>query len=306
MPLLFSKECLILSLLFTEPITDVNVKPSLAQPIANQALKLTCEVLGSQTVSSRLWLKDGQPLSTSDKITLSVDSSVVSFNPVLQSDNGQYQCKASNPLSEVTSAGYRLEVIYGPEQASITAPHSGAKGSSITFTCLAQSLPPCHYTWYFNETETAHGSQFEIASVSNADSGSYTCVAWNSVTGRNTSAVKEFIASVPISNVAVTQSSPDLAIAGSTAVNLTCEVSGLGVADSRLWMMDGQPLSNNDRITLSADNSTVSFNPVLLSDNGAYQCTASNPVSSQTSDAYRLVVNCKYQSKVSCFFDLSL
>ncbi|KAK6469883.1 carcinoembryonic antigen-related cell adhesion molecule 20-like, partial [Huso huso] len=183
----------ILSLLFTELITNVNVKPSLAQPIANQALKLTCEVLGSQTVSSRLWMKDSQPLSTSDRITLSVDNSTVSFNPVLQSDNGEYQCKASNPVSEVTSAGYRLEVNYGPEQASITAPDSAAEGSSVTFTCSAQSLPPCNYTWYFNETETAQGLQYNIASVTNADRGSYTCVAWNSVTGRNTSVVKEFI-----------------------------------------------------------------------------------------------------------------
>ncbi|XP_058866985.1 carcinoembryonic antigen-related cell adhesion molecule 5-like isoform X1 [Acipenser ruthenus] len=179
-------------IIVVEPITNVNVKPSLAQPIANQALNLTCEVLGSQTVSSRLWLKDGQRLSTSDRITLSVDSSVVSFNPVLQSDNGEYQCKASNPVSEVTSAGYRLEVNYGPEQVSITAPDSGAEGSSVTFTCSAQSMPPCNYTWYFNGTETAQESQYKIDSVSNADSGSYTCVAWNSVTGRNTSAVKEF------------------------------------------------------------------------------------------------------------------
>ncbi|KAK6469737.1 carcinoembryonic antigen-related cell adhesion molecule 1-like [Huso huso] len=179
-------------IIVVEPITNVNVKPSLAQPIANQALNLTCEVLGSQTVSSRLWLKDGQPLSTSDRITLSVDSSVVSFNPVLQSVNGEYQCKASNPVSEVTSAGYRLEVNYGPEQASITAPHSGAKGSSITFTCSAQSSPPCNYTWYFNGADATQSSQYKIASVSNADRGNYTCVAWNSVTGRNTSVVKEF------------------------------------------------------------------------------------------------------------------
>ncbi|MGH0118343.1 UNVERIFIED_CONTAM: hypothetical protein FKN15_048579 [Acipenser sinensis] len=182
-----------LNVYLTEPITNVTVKPSPAQPIANQTLNLTCQVLGSQTVSSRLWLKDGQPLSTSDRITLSVDSSVVSFNPVLQSDNGEYQCKASNPLSEVTSDGYRLEVYYGPEQASITAPDSAAEGSSVTFTCSAQSLPPCNYTWYFNGADAAQGSQHKIASVSNADRGRYTCVAWNSVTGRNTSAVKEFI-----------------------------------------------------------------------------------------------------------------
>ncbi|XP_041081640.1 carcinoembryonic antigen-related cell adhesion molecule 1-like [Polyodon spathula] len=180
------------AIIVVEPITNVNVKPSLAQPIANQALNLTCEVLGSQSVSSRLWLKDGQPLSTSDRITLSVDNIVVSFNPVLQSDNGDYQCKASNPLSGVTSAGYRLEVNYGPEQVSITGPDSAVLNSSVTFTCSAQSIPPCNYTWYFNEKEAAQGSQYKIASVSSADRGSYTCVARNSVTGRNSSAVKEF------------------------------------------------------------------------------------------------------------------
>ncbi|KAK6469738.1 carcinoembryonic antigen-related cell adhesion molecule 1-like, partial [Huso huso] len=174
-----------------EPITNVNVKPSLAQPIANQALNLTCEVLGSQTVSSRLWLKDGQPLSTSDRITLSVDSSVVSFNPVLQSVNGEYQCKASNPVSEVTSAGYRLEVNYGPEEASIMAPDLAANGSAIMLTCSAHSQPPSHYTWYLNGKQTANGSQYMIDPVSTDNQGNYTCVAWNSVTGRNSSAIKE-------------------------------------------------------------------------------------------------------------------
>ncbi|KAK6469734.1 carcinoembryonic antigen-related cell adhesion molecule 1-like [Huso huso] len=173
-------------------IGTVIVNPNPEQPIENQALNLTCEVLGSKTVSSRLWLKDGQPLSTSDRITLSVDNSTVSFNPVLQSDNGEYQCKAKNPVIEVASPGYILEVNYGPEQASITGPDSAAEGSSVTFTCSAQSLPPCNYTWYFNGADAVQGSQYKIASVSNADSGSYTCVAWNSVTGRNTSAVKEF------------------------------------------------------------------------------------------------------------------
>ncbi|XP_041081642.1 carcinoembryonic antigen-related cell adhesion molecule 1-like, partial [Polyodon spathula] len=110
---------------FTEPITNVNVKPCLAQPIANQTLNLTCEVLGSQTISSRLWLKDGQPLSTSDRITLSVDNSTVSFNPVLQSDKGTYQCKAENPVSEVTSAGYRLEVNYKEEPTGSGSLSSG-------------------------------------------------------------------------------------------------------------------------------------------------------------------------------------
>ncbi|XP_041081769.1 carcinoembryonic antigen-related cell adhesion molecule 20-like isoform X1 [Polyodon spathula] len=174
-----------------EPITNVNVKPNPAQPIENQALKLTCQVFGSQIVSSSLWLKDGQPLVPSDRITLSVDSSVVSFNPVLQSDNGEYQCKAYSPVSEVTSAVYRLEVNYGPEQASITGPDKAALNSSVTFKCLAQSIPPCIYIWYVNGRQTSQGIQYQIDAVSNVDTGSYMCMAWNSVTRRTSIAEKK-------------------------------------------------------------------------------------------------------------------
>ncbi|KAK1155283.1 carcinoembryonic antigen-related cell adhesion molecule 1-like [Acipenser oxyrinchus oxyrinchus] len=149
--------------------------------------------LGSQLniVSSRLWLKDGQPLVPSDRITLSVDSSVVSFNKVLQSDNGEYQCKAYGPVNEVTSALYRLEVNYGPEQASLTGPDKAALNSSVTFTCSAQSVPACIYIWYVNGIQTAQGYQYQIDAVSNVDTGSYMCMAWNSVTRRTSIAEKK-------------------------------------------------------------------------------------------------------------------
>ncbi|MGH0145001.1 UNVERIFIED_CONTAM: hypothetical protein FKN15_046308 [Acipenser sinensis] len=174
-----------------EPITNVKVEPNPAQPIANQTLKLACLVLGSQVVSSRLWLKDGQPLNSSDRITLSVNSSVVSFNKVLQSDNGDYQCKANGPVNEVTSAVYRLEVNYGPEQASLTGPDKAALNSSVTFTCSAQSVPACIYIWYVNGIQTAQGSQYQIDAVRNVDTGSYMCMAWNSVTRRTSIAEKK-------------------------------------------------------------------------------------------------------------------
>ncbi|XP_058866612.1 carcinoembryonic antigen-related cell adhesion molecule 20-like [Acipenser ruthenus] len=176
-----------------EPITNVKVEPNPAQPIANQTLKLACQVLGSQIVSSRFWLKDGQPLVPTDRITVSVNSSVVSLNKVLQSDNGEYQCKANGPVNEVTSAVYKLEVNYGPEQASLTGPDKAALNSSVTFTCSAQSVPACIYIWYVNGIQTAQGSQYQIDAVSNVDTGSYMCMAWNSVTRRTSIAEKKLV-----------------------------------------------------------------------------------------------------------------
>ncbi|MGH0172487.1 UNVERIFIED_CONTAM: hypothetical protein FKN15_063470 [Acipenser sinensis] len=268
-----------------ELINEVSVNHTHAQPILNDNLSLTCDVSG--TVDSMHWLKDGQPLSTDDRITLSGKNSTVSFNPVLLTDKGTYQCTANNPFSNKTSDGYTLFVNYGPEQASITGPQLAAVGSSVTLTCSAPSQPPCGYTWYFNGTETAQGSHYKMSPVSSDNSGPYTCVARNSVTGNSSSAVMELIVIAPISNINV-KPTPAQPLENNT-FSLTCNVTG--TADSRLWWKDDQPLSTTERITLSGDNSTVSFNPVLQSDNGTYQCTASNPVSQLNSTGYRLDVN---------------
>ncbi|MGH0186765.1 UNVERIFIED_CONTAM: hypothetical protein FKN15_022409 [Acipenser sinensis] len=268
-----------------ELITEVSVNHTHAQPILNDNLSLTCDVSG--TVDSMHWLKDGQPLSTDDRITLSGKNSTVSFNPVLLTDKGTYQCTANNPFSNKTSDGYTLFVNYGPEQASITGPQLAAVGSSVTLTCSAPSQPPCGYTWYFNGTETAQGSHYKMSPVSSDNSGPYTCVARNSVTGNSSSAVMELIVIELITEVSVnhTPAHPIL----NDNLSLTCDVSG--TVDSRHWLKDGHPLTTDNRITLSGENSTVSFNPVLLTDNGTYQCTANNPFSNKTSDGYILVVN---------------
>ncbi|MGH0118344.1 UNVERIFIED_CONTAM: hypothetical protein FKN15_048580 [Acipenser sinensis] len=174
------------------PISNVAVTQSSPDlPIAGStAVNLTCEVSGLGVADSRLWMMDGHPLSTNDRITLSADNSTVSFNPVLLSDNGTYQCTASNLVSNETGAGYKLIVNYGPEQASITGPDQAVLNSSVTFTCSAQSVPACVYTWYFNGKAMAKGSDYEIDAVNSGNTGSYMCMAANSVTGGTSIAEK--------------------------------------------------------------------------------------------------------------------
>ncbi|KAG2458654.1 CEA20 protein, partial [Polypterus senegalus] len=71
--------------------------------------------------------------------------------------------------------------------------------------------------------------------------------------------------------------------------SLTCDASGQ--VDSIHWVKNDQPVSPFGHITLSADSKTLSFNPVLRSDNGGYKCTASNPVSKMSSEVYTLTVS---------------
>ncbi|XP_058866595.1 carcinoembryonic antigen-related cell adhesion molecule 5-like [Acipenser ruthenus] len=269
------------------PITTVTVSPSRAQPIENKAFSLSCEVSG--TADSWRWLKDDQPLSTNERITLSGENSTVSFNPVLQSDNGTYQCVASDPISGMVSPGYTLVVNYGPQQVSISGPDAYPIGSTASFTCSALSHPPCEYTWLFNGKEIAQGSVFTISPVMPASVGSYTCEAFNSVTGKKTSSIrKEFQLTTHVSQPTVRSNVTD-PVEFNDTVSLTCTASGSAVFYR--WLNGSSVVSDSERIHLSDDNKTLTIARVLRSDDGTLYCYAFNAASNSTSEPFHLVVN---------------
>ncbi|KAG1947813.1 carcinoembryonic antigen-related cell adhesion molecule 20-like [Pimephales promelas] len=71
----------------------------------------------------------------------------------------------------------------------------------------------------------------------------------------------------------------ELLIEGKSSANITSE--GTGNITSVEWIKDNSPLSPSNRIIFSPDNRSVSISPVQKSDNGEYQCTYRNPVSSE-------------------------
>lgn len=73
---------------------------------------------------------------------------------------------------------------------------------------------------------------------------------------------------------------------------LTCGAEG--TVYERYWMMGDKPLNLSDRMSLSADNSILTFDPVLRSDDGLYHCMALNPLNNMTSPAFKLTVNCEF------------
>ncbi|XP_073782012.1 cell adhesion molecule CEACAM8 [Danio rerio] len=77
-------------------------------------------------------------------------------------------------------------------------------------------------------------------------------------------------------------------IEGESSANITSE--GSGNITSVQWMKDNSPLSSSSRIIFSSDNRSVSISPVERSDTGEYQCTYSNPVSSETAKL-TLIIN---------------
>ncbi|KAK6326679.1 hypothetical protein J4Q44_G00023240, partial [Coregonus suidteri] len=268
-----------------DPVTMATVKVIGAQPIADYMFTLTCETAGS--IYSIHWMRNGWPLYADNRTDFSMNNNTLTFNSVQHSDNGDYQCSAYNPLSNMTSPDYRLTVNYGPDMPIITGPALGETGHSVIFNCSASSQPLSQFSWFFNGSQVASDSVYETGPLTLASHGEYTCVAFNNITGRNSTVSKMLtvVAPVTMSIVKVIGAQPIL----NEKFSLTCETAG--TVYSIHWMRNGWPLYADNRKHFSMNNNTLTFNSVQHSDNGDYQCSAYNPLSNMTSPEYRLTVN---------------
>ncbi|XP_052000699.1 carcinoembryonic antigen-related cell adhesion molecule 2-like [Xyrauchen texanus] len=267
-----------------DPISSVVVNPLAGNPIKNMPFHLTCDVVGPE--DSIHWMKNGMYLLPNNTITLSSDNSTLNFNQLTQNDDGQYLCVASNAVSSMTSSAYNLVVNYGPWNTAITGPAMSEIGYTVTFSCSANSYPQSQYSWFFNSSKVAVGPVFVTEVLLPNNSGQYTCMAFNNITGSSNNA--SLVLTV-IDGVTVGVSSNPLIPLASQNLQLFCNVDGH--YNSLHWLRNYQTFQASNRVTISVDNTTVNFKPLQTADNGIYQCVATNIFKQHISQPYRLVAN---------------
>ncbi|KAM7421163.1 hypothetical protein PAMA_015360 [Pampus argenteus] len=204
---------------------------------------------------------------------------------VERNDTGDYQCMAISPIENMTSPAHMLLVNFGPETPVIYGPSFATTGHYAVFNCSAMSVPTSNFSWWFNGSLMANTSVFTTSILSLNMSGEYTCVAYNYVTGKNSTNSMMLTVIDAIESVMVKSNTVPIA---SENFTLTCEVTGYYTSIE--WRMNSMNSSTDSKL-MSYDENKLHFTPVTLYNDGAYWCIATNQDSLHESPKYNLLVN---------------
>lgn len=76
----------------------------------------------------------------------------------------------------------------GPEVPIIMGPNVAKTGDNVTLSCNASSNPLSVYKWFFNDSVVANMSEYVTPPLTRDMSGMYTCMAYNNITVKNSTA----------------------------------------------------------------------------------------------------------------------
>ncbi|XP_027713955.1 carcinoembryonic antigen-related cell adhesion molecule 1 isoform X2 [Vombatus ursinus] len=256
-------------------------------PVENKDnVSLTCQS-ESQEVTYLVW-SINQSSPAGDRIVLSPDNRTLTIINVTREDQGPYECEIQNPVSVNRSDPFTLNIVYGPDTPVIvpTDPNYPV-GANLELLCSGDSNPPAQYTWFFNGILTVSTPQLSILNVSLNHTGTYSCIASNSVTGLSSSKDINITVSETASKPTITANSTNV-MENSTLV-FTCNTEHEGM--NILWFFNNKSLSLNEGQYLSDGDLILTVKNVTRKHAGSYQCEIWNPISSNRSDPLEVTVN---------------
>ncbi|KAM4703043.1 cell adhesion molecule CEACAM1-like [Rhinophrynus dorsalis] len=142
------------------------------------------------------------------------------------------------------------------------------------------SNPQVNGNQYFYRASAFPNGSLQITDLVMTDQGNYTVQTQTDIASQLTVYLHVY---VPVTLPVVTSSTSQPQ--ENETVTLTCTTAN---AERILWRRGSASLPSG--VTLSSDNSTVTFTRINRKDAGEYHCEAVNPISTRTSNAYMLTV----------------
>uniref|UniRef100_A0A3B5AY20 Contactin-3 n=1 Tax=Stegastes partitus TaxID=144197 RepID=A0A3B5AY20_9TELE len=257
------------------PLKVVVPTESVSSYLGDTAL-LRCEVSGDPTPVIR-WQKNREDLPPTfepESRLAALPSGSLQVSRVQPPDSATYRCLADNPGSTRTGTDAELRVLRineSTQPSRITADLQNADSQMLIFF-------PCRNKKY----SLLAGSNLVIRSVTDDDSGSYSCTATNK--NHNISAQAELSVLVPPQFL----NYPTNTYAyESTDIELECAVTGNPPPSVR-WMKNGEEVIPSDYFQI-VDGSNLQILGLVKSDEGFYQCVAENSAGSSQAMAQLLL-----------------
>uniref|UniRef100_A0A8C2KYA0 DCC netrin 1 receptor n=1 Tax=Cyprinus carpio TaxID=7962 RepID=A0A8C2KYA0_CYPCA len=286
------------------PLRVVVPTESVSAHLGDMAL-LRCEVTGEPMPMVR-WQKNREDLPLTfdpDSRVVILPSGSLQVSRVQPPDSATYRCLTENPSSSRTGTDADLRVIPaepGVERALtfLQRPQkvTALQGRDAVLECSASGFPNPSFYWMRGDESKKYSllsaSNLLISSVTDDDSGTYTCVAHNKQ--QNISASCELSVLVPPQFL----SYPSNTYAyESTDIEMECAVTGNPQPTVR-WVKNGEAVIPSDYFQI-VEGGHLQILGLVRSDEGFYQCIAENEAGNNQAMAQLILLQPAVPSVIS-------
>ncbi|KAL2089466.1 hypothetical protein ACEWY4_014154 [Coilia grayii] len=251
--------------------------------ILNNPISLYCET-NAVPPPTLTWYRDGQPLTSNDKVLILPGGRVLQIPRAQAEDSGRYTCVAVNEAGE-DSIQYDLRVLLPPSIRGSDSEAPEEKTVLVNKTtqleCVVDGSPAPQISWLKdNQPITgggshrilANGRTLQVINAQVTDTGRYVCVAEN-VAG---STEKSFNLNVHVPPSIVGVNPENVTVVLNNFVSLSCEASGFP-PPTLSWLKDRRPVLANTNALIMPGGRTLQILRVKMTDGGKYSCVAINP-----------------------------
>ncbi|XP_072119674.1 B-cell receptor CD22-like isoform X4 [Mobula birostris] len=185
-----------------------------------------------------------------------------------------------------------LKVKYAPRNVKVKMENRSEikEGDEVSLSCASNSNPEATYSWYKRDKVqiqdyNSNDGILLFQSISQSDSGFYSCMATNYLGNQSSEAVEISVQYAPKNVTIQVEARSQLKIKEGDKISLSCASNSNPEATYSWYKRDNgqvQDFTPKDGILL--------FQSISQSDSGFYGCTATNYLGSQSSEAVEISV----------------
>ncbi|KAF7670450.1 hypothetical protein LDENG_00074480 [Lucifuga dentata] len=247
----------------------INSSPEINE---GQPVTLICSTRG-RPVPTITWYKDNQTRSSAAEWTIA---------SIHASQSGKYHCEAQNKYSTEKSNPIIINVKYVPDveikmnQATLPV----KEGDKMTLLCsLRRSNPhPLSYRFVKDGINVGWQQTYSVDTINLDDSGSYRCIATNSV-GPGTSPPYQIQVQYRPRNTRIFSTDFNTKVKVGHSATLNCQTDAYPVPQNYSWYYREQKMTESS-LWKTTQVQQLNFNPIERMHDGCYMCSATNSINS--------------------------